>query len=260
MPQKCLDDRRNSRPPNPGGLMMVRQHGRKPAELRPVKIRRRFTSQTPGSVLIQAGRTMVLCTASVSDELPGWLVGRGKGWITAEYSMLPGSTQPRKGRERGLRADGRTTEIQRLVGRSLRAVADLEALGERLVTVDCDVLQADGGTRTWSITGALIAVVDALHSLRRWPVFPLRDSVAAVNVGIVSGEPLLDLDYQEDAEASVDMNVVMTGGGRYVEIQATGEEATFDERQLAELLSLARSGIDQVTPLQREKLGRRWRW
>jgi len=235
---------------------------RKASELRTVKVKRRFTRQAPGSVLYQAGGTTVLCTASVEPGVPPWLAGQGKGWITAEYNMLPGSTQPRKQRERGAKVDGRTTEIQRLIGRSLRAIADLSALGERLICVDCDVLEADGGTRTASITGAFIALVDALHTLKgSLPDpnrYPLRDSVAAISVGLVDGRPTLDLDYQQDFAASVDMNVVMTGGGRFVEIQGTGEEATFDDQQLDALLKLARRGISQLTEIQRKTLGRTW--
>ena len=231
-------------------------------ELRPVKIKRRFTRPAPGSVLYSAGQTTVLCTASVSDEVPRWMAGEGRGWITAEYSMLPGSTQPRKSRERGGKVDGRTTEIQRLIGRSFRAVADLEALGERLVTVDCDVLEADGGTRTASITGGFVALVDALQSIRRKlpdpERFPLRDSVAAVSVGIVEGATVLDLDYRQDFAASVDMNVVMTGQGQFVEVQGTGEEATFSEQQLLAMLKIARRGIRQLTDMQQQALGRQW--
>jgi ribonuclease PH len=188
--------------------------------------------------------------------------GKGKGWITAEYNMLPGSTSPRKGRERAGKVDGRTTEIQRLIGRSLRAIADLEALGERMITVDCDVLEADGGTRTASITGALVALVDAIHTIRHeLPIpgrYPLRDSVAAVSVGIVDGVAVLDLDYQQDFAAAVDMNVVMTGGGRFVEVQGTGEEATFSEKELSALLKLAKSGIAGLREIQRQALGKRW--
>lgn len=231
-------------------------------QLRAVKVKRRFTRQAAGSVLYQAGGTTVLCTASVEANVPPWLAGQGKGWITAEYSMLPGSTQPRKARERSGRVDGRTAEIQRLIGRSLRAVADLTALGERLITVDCDVLEADGGTRTASVTGGFIALVDALHGLRdELPDpsrYPLRDNVAAVSAGIVDGRLLLDLDYRQDVAAEVDMNVVMTGGGRFVEIQGTGEEATFDDAQLDALLKCARRGIAQLTEIQRDALGRRW--
>jgi ribonuclease PH len=235
---------------------------RRPNELRPLKIRRRYTRSSPGSVLIQAGGTTVLCTASVLAEVPPWMRGQGRGWITAEYSMLPHSTAPRKARDRGVKMDGRTSEIQRLIGRSLRAVADLDALGERLVTVDCDVLEADGGTRTASITGALIAVVDALRSVAKElpdpSRYPLRESVAAISAGIVKGRPLLDLDYQLDSSADVDMNVVMTGNGRFVEIQGTGEEATFDDEQLAVMLKLARHGIKQLVDAQQKALGRDW--
>ena len=227
-----------------------------------MKIKRRFTRQTPGSVLYQAGGTTVLCTACVEQSVPPWLEGQGKGWITAEYNMLPGSTSPRKRRERGTKVDGRTTEIQRLIGRSLRAVADLEALGERLITVDCDVLEADGGTRTASVTGGFVALIDAIRSIvRELPDpkrFPLRDSVAAVSVGIVDGKPMLDLDYELDFAASVDMNVVMTGKGRFVEVQGTGEEATFTEQELQALLKLARRGISQLTDVQRKTLGKQW--
>src|SRR5262245_11977043 len=228
---------------------------RKPAELRPVKITRGYTKMSPGSVLYRAGGTVVLCTASVEPKVPDWLKGKGKGWITAEYNMLPHSTSPRKARERA-KLDGRTTEIQRLIGRSLRAVADLAALGERSILVDCDVLEADGGTRTASITGAFIALVDCIRSVQKElpdpSRFPLTDSVAAVSVGIVEGQPTLDLDYAQDVEADVDMNVVMTGGGRFVEIQGTGEEATFSDEDLAALVKLAKSGIQQLAKLQRQ--------
>jgi|TARA_B100000809_G_scaffold179001_1_gene176639 ribonuclease PH len=237
---------------------MPRTDSRRPNQLRPLKIRRRYTRAAPGSVLIQAGKTTVLCTASVEANVPRWLEGQGKGWITAEYSMLPGSTSPRKTR----RTDGRATEIQRLIGRSLRAVADLEALGEQLITVDCDVLEADGGTRTASITGALVAVVDAIQTIRRQlpdpQRYPLRDSVAAVSVGIAAGRPVLDLDYPEDRDATVDMNVVMTGSGEFIEIQGSGEEATFSETELHALLKLARRGIKDLTAQQRNALGQKW--
>jgi ribonuclease PH len=234
----------------------------KTSQLRPYKIRRHYTRMSPGSVLIQAGRTTVLCTASVEPKVPDWLAGRGKGWITAEYSMLPHSTRPRKSRERGLKIDGRTTEIQRLIGRSLRAVADLAALGERSILVDCDVLEADGGTRTASITGAFIALVDCLRSVQKelpYPDgFPLTDSVAAVSVGIVAGQPVLDLNYEQDVEADVDMNVVMTGRGRFVEVQGTGEEATFGDDDLAALLKLAKTGIRELREHQKQALGKSW--
>jgi ribonuclease PH len=235
---------------------------RKPNELRPVKIKRGYTKATPGSVLYQAGETIVLCTASVEAKVPDWMAGKGKGWITSEYNMLPGSTSPRKGRERAGKVDGRTTEIQRLIGRSLRAVVDLQALGERSIWVDCDVLQADGGTRTASITGALIALVDAINAIRKElpdpSKYPLTDSVAAISVGIVDGKPTLDLEYAQDVEAEVDMNVVMTGRGRFVEIQGTGEEATFGDDDLAALLKLSRKGIAELTEIQKKALGKHW--
>ncbi|MEX0866797.1 MAG: ribonuclease PH, partial [Pirellulales bacterium] len=195
----------------------MRHDGRAANQLRELVIERGFTRTSPGSVLWKAGGTTVLCTASVAADVPPWLAGKGKGWITAEYNMLPGSTSPRKQRDRK-QVDGRTTEIQRLIGRSLRAVADLTALGEQMITVDCDVLEADGGTRTASISGALIALVDALATIELPDParYPLGDSVAAVSVGMVDGQSVLDLDYREDASAAVDMNVVMTGGGRFI--------------------------------------------
>ncbi len=234
-----------------------------PGELRPFLIQRHFTRSAAGSVLVSAGETMVLCTASVEENVPAWMKDQQnpRGWITAEYSMLPGSTHPRKNRDR-LKVDGRTTEIQRLIGRSLRAVADLSALGPRQITVDCDVLQADGGTRTASITGALIALVDAIQSVRNSlpnpQQFPLNDNVAAVSAGIVQGQAFLDLDYQLDVAAQVDMNFVMTGGGQFVELQGTGEESTFTESQLTELVALAKAGIKQLTQFQRDALGQDW--
>ena len=235
---------------------------RKHNELRPVKIKRGYTRMSPGSVLIQAGNTTVLCTASVEPKVPDWLKGKGKGWITAEYNMLPHSTSPRKARERGLKVDGRTTEIQRLIGCSLRSIADLVVLGERSILVDCDVVEADGGTRTASITGAFIALVDCLRSIQKDlpdpERFPLTDSVAAVSVGIVDGKPALDLDYVQDVDADVDMNVVMTGSGRFVEIQGTGEEATFDDDDLAALIKLAKGGIRELRELQKKALGKAW--
>jgi ribonuclease PH len=239
----------------------MRHDGRRADELRPLKIKRRYTRPSPGSVLIQAGRTTVLCTASVEPHVPPWMVGKGRGWVTAEYNMLPGSTTPRKRREREGKIDGRTTEIQRLIGRSLRAVVDLDALGERSITVDCDVLEADGGTRTASITGAFIALVDAIASIKQLPFpdrSPLTGSIAAVSVGLVDDKAALDLDYQEDVAASVDMNVVMTGAGRFVEVQGTGEEATFSDDDLAALLKLAKGGIRALTEIQKKALGRAW--
>lgn len=231
-------------------------------QLRTVEVIRSFTHRAAGSVLFKAGATTVLCTASVDENLPPWMEASGKGWVTAEYNMLPSSTSPRKSRERAGKVDGRTTEIQRLIGRSLRAVVDLEKLGPRQITVDCDVLEADGGTRTASITGAFIALVDALRSVENdLPVpgqLPLKDSLAAISVGIVDGQPMLDLDYELDFAADVDMNVVMTGSGRFVEIQGTGEEATFSEDELQSLLKLARKGIDELTRLQRNELAAAW--
>ncbi len=241
--------------------MPIRHDGRRPNQLRPLKIKRRYTRTAPGSVLIQAGKTTVLCTASVDEEVPPWMKGKESGWVTAEYSMLPGSTSPRKRRDRGGRVDGRTTEIQRLIGRSLRAVVDLTALGPRMITVDCDVLEADGGTRTASITGAFIALVDALRTIKSLPKSrsgPLKTNLAAVSVGIVDGRPLLDLDYQEDFAAAVDMNVVMTGEGQFIEVQGTGEEATFSQDELTRLIALASRGIRELTAIQKKALGRSW--
>jgi ribonuclease PH len=231
--------------------------------IRPVTVTRRFTKTTPGSVLYQCGETVVLCTASLEEKVPDWMVGKGKGWITAEYSMLPGSTPQRKSRDRSGKVDGRTTEIQRLIGRSFRAIADLQKLGERSLTIDCDVLQADGGTRTAAITGGMIALIDAVNTVFAGvpaAQYPLRDSVAAISVGIVDGKPSLDLDYVRDVRADVDMNVVMTGNMRFVEVQGTGEEATFDDQELTELLALAKQGIAQLHAKQKAALGKAWPW
>ena len=237
---------------------MTRHDGRQEDQLRPFALNRDVPGAAPGRVMVSAGNTVVLCTASVEENVPPWLEGKGKGWVTAEYNMLPGSTSPRKRRERGAKLDGRTFEIQRLIGRSLRAVVDLTTLGERSITVDCDVLQADGGTRTASITGAFVALVDALCSIPELEApasSALVDSVCAVSVGIVDSKALLDLDYPEDVRAEVDMNVVMTGTGKYVEVQGSGEEATFDQEQLLSLIALARLGADQLAQKQREALG-----
>lgn len=229
------------------------------ATIRPVKVTRHFTRTSPGSVLYESGNTVVLCTASLEDSVPAWLEGAGKGWITSEYNMLPHSTNKRKRRDRDGKVDGRTTEIQRLIGRSLRAVVDLQRLGERTLTVDCDVLQADGGTRTASITGGFLAMCDALFpTFGTSELHPLIDSVAAISVGMVGGIPTLDLDYEKDAAAEVDMNIVMTGRGRFVEIQGTGEEATFGDDDLAALISLARTGIAHLERLQRKYLAEQW--
>ncbi len=228
------------------------------AQHRPVEIHRHWLKSSPGSVLYRSGDTVVLCTASLSPSVPPWLVGSGKGWVTAEYNMLPHSTGSRKARERSGKVDGRTTEIQRLIGRSLRSIVNLQALGEFTLTVDCDVLQADGGTRTASITGGFIAMADAIAAggLNPQPgAGPLSDTVAAISVGRSGGGLVLDLDYVADSAADVDMNVVMTGAGRFVEIQGTGEEATFDESELQQFLSLAKAGIASLTRLQRQALG-----
>ncbi len=234
---------------------------RKAGEIRPVKIKRKFTKPSAGSVLYQCGETVVLCTASIDAKVPPWMEDSGKGWITAEYNMLPGSTSPRKRRDRK-KVDGRTTEIQRLIGRSLRAVADLEALGPQSIVIDCDVLQADGGTRTASITGAFIALVDAIATIKKElpdpKIYPLRDSVAAISVGIVDGKAVADLDYPMDFAAEVDMNIVMTGKGQFVEVQGTGEESTFTEKQLQQLLKLGKSGVVELTAIQKKSLGRLW--
>lgn len=231
--------------------------------LRPIEITRHYLNSSPGSVLYRCGDTVVLCTASIQNQVPPWMAGRGSGWVTAEYNMLPHSTSPRKTRERSGKVDGRTTEIQRLIGRSMRAVVDLQALGERSITIDCDVLQADGGTRTAAISGGYIALADAIRTefpdvldATGKPVAggPLKDSVAAISVGVWQDRVWLDLDYQLDSQADVDMNVVMTGSGRFVEIQGTGEEATFGEGDLSQMLALARQGIDQLTQRQRAAL------
>ncbi len=233
---------------------VLRADGRALDELRPVTFQRDFTVFSPGSVLVSMGRTKVLCTASVEDRVPPWMRGSGRGWVTAEYSMLPGSTAERATREAAKgRQSGRTQEIQRLIGRSLRAVCDLVALGELQMTVDCDVLQADGGTRTASICGAYLALHDAFTrfvaagTLR---AHPLGDSVAAVSVGIVEGVPVLDLPYAEDSRAEVDMNVVMTGSGRFVEVQGTAEGVPFSRDELDELLELAEAGIVRLLAMQ----------
>ena len=237
---------------------MTRADGRATDELRLVTFERDFTDQTPGSVLVSFGRTKVLCTVSIDDDVPRWMRGRGTGWVTAEYSMLPGSSHERVGREaKRNQQKGRTLEIERLIGRALRAVCDMAALGERAVTVDCDVLQADGGTRTASICGGYVALHDACTRLVRDGAIgqhPLTDECAAISVGIVDGVACLDLPYVEDAGAEVDMNVVMTGSGRFVEVQGTAEGDPFDDAQLDAMLSLARSGIVEIVELQRTTL------
>jgi len=237
---------------------MPRLNDRPAGELRPVRFQRGYTRHAEGSVLVEMGLTRVLCTASVEEKVPGFLKGKASGWVTAEYGMLPRATHTRGAREAASgRQSGRTHEIQRLIGRSLRAVVDLPALGERQVTIDCDVLQADGGTRCASITGAMVALADAIAGLRARGLVardPLRDFVAAVSVGIVGGEALLDLDYSEDSGCETDMNVVMTGAGRFIEVQGTAEGAPFTRAQMSEMLDLASRGISQLISLQRKAL------
>ena len=232
-----------------------RPSGRKLDEIRVVSVQRNFTRYAEGAVLFCMGETQVLCTASVLEKVPPFLKGKGQGWVTAEYGMLPRATHTRSDREAAKgKQSGRTQEIQRLIGRSLRAVIDMEALGERTIQVDCDVLQADGGTRCASITGAWIAVADAVSGLLTRGVIqknPLRDSVAAISVGMVNGHPTLDLDYPEDSGCDADMNVVMTGEGRYVEVQGTAEGHAFDRHELNALLSLAEQGIQALKEKQR---------
>jgi ribonuclease PH len=225
--------------------------------LRPVRFTRRFTASAPGSVLIEMGRTKILCTATIEHKVPEWMEGKGRGWMTAEYGMLPGSTPQRKQRER-VRPDGRSTEIQRLIGRSLRGVVDLELLGERTLWLDCDVLEADGGTRTAAITGAYVAAMDAVGALEqeglKFAAHPIRAPVAAVSVGIVAGRPILDLSYEEDVAAQVDMNVVMNGRGEFIEVQGTAEHRPFTREQLNAMLDLARRGIEKLFEHQTQAL------
>ncbi len=238
---------------------MARVDGRRAGQLRPIEITRGFTRQAAGSVLIRTGETRVLCTACWEEGVPRWREKSGSGGVTAEYDMLPGSTSRRRPRNR-TRVDGRTQEIQRLIGRSLRAVVDLDALGQNSILIDCDVLQADGGTRTASITGAYVALCDAVRTARRnkWiKKSAIREAVAGVSVGRVNGRLLLDLNYEEDAAAEVDMNVVMTAAGRFVEVQSTGEEATFTQEELNKLLRLAARGIKELIGVQARALRRR---
>jgi ribonuclease PH len=239
--------------------MTARPSGRKPDELRTVRIQRAFTRHAEGSVLVEFGDTRVLCTASVEERVPPFLKESGRGWVTAEYGMLPRSTNTRTDREaaRG-KQSGRTQEIQRLIGRALRAVTDLGALGQRSIQIDCDVLQADGGTRTAAITGAFVALHDALTWLQKkklLSVLPLKDFVAAVSVGIHNGNPVLDLDYAEDSACGCDMNVVMTGGGNFVEVQGTAEGEVFSRKEMDALLGLAQRGIAELVAHQRRALG-----
>jgi len=238
---------------------MARFDGRKPSELRPIKIKRNFTKSPAGSVMIECGNTQVLCTASIEEGLPPWREKSGKGWLTAEYEMLPASTGDRRKRNRGGKVDGRTTEIQRLIGRSLRAIMDFDKLGPRSIWIDCDVIQADGGTRTTSITGAYVALVDAVRLLQKKKLItrsPLIDSVAAVSVGICNGKVLLDLCYEEDSTAEVDFNVVMTGKNRFVEVQGTAEAGTFDADQMDAMLKSARTGLGRLRRMQKQALAR----
>ncbi|PFG31619.1 ribonuclease PH [Paramicrobacterium agarici] len=241
--------------------MTTRKDGRTPDQLRPVTIERGWSEQAEGSALISFGKTKVLCTASFTPGVPRWLTGKGKGWVTAEYAMLPRATNERSGREsvKG-KIGGRTHEISRLIGRSLRAVVDMKALGENTIVIDCDVLQADGGTRTAAITGAYVALVDAMEWARGKGHIgknsvPLIDSVSAVSVGIIDGEPMLDLAYVEDVRAETDMNVVVTGRGLFVEVQGTAEGAPFDRAELDALLDLATNGARELGGLQTEALG-----
>jgi len=240
-------------------MELTRPNGRRAAELRPVRIQRRYTKHAEGAVLVEFGDTRVLCTASVEDRVPPFRRNSGKGWVTAEYGMLPRSTNTRTEREasRG-KQSGRTQEIQRLIGRSLRSVVDLTLLGGKTIHIDCDVLQADGGTRTAAITGAFVALHDALsflkgkNLLQRWPI---RDHVAAVSVGLAHGTPMLDLDYSEDSACGCDMNVVMTGAGRFVEVQGTAEGEAFSRAELDRLLELAAGGIAELVQHQKKSLG-----
>lgn len=234
--------------------------GRSSRQLRPVTLTRHFIKHPEGSVLVEFGDTRVICTASIEESVPPFLRGKGTGWVTAEYAMLPRATHTRSPREAAKgKQSGRTLEIQRLIGRSLRAVTDMALLGERTIYLDCDVIQADGGTRTASITGAYVALVDAVTALQQRGLLaanPLKEAVAAVSVGMVNGEPLLDLDYQEDAGAEVDMNFVMTSSGRFVEVQGTAEAEPFTIEQMDDMRSLAMDGIRQLFELQQQALAR----
>ena len=237
---------------------MPRVDGRAPDQMRPIKMTRGWAAHAEGSCLVEFGQTKVLCTASVESNVPGWLRGGGSGWVTAEYGMLPRATNKRNQRDANrARPDGRTIEIQRLIGRSLRAGVNMRALGERSIVVDCDVLQADGGTRTAAISGAYVALRDAIDGLRRDGIIhsqPMQGNVAAISVGIVGRQELLDLCYEEDSRANVDMNVVMTEQGRLIEVQAGGEGATFTRAELGRLIELAKVGIDQIVVVQNDVL------
>jgi ribonuclease PH len=236
-----------------------RSFDRSASQLRPIRFTRKYTKHAEGSVLVEFGHTKVLCTASVEEKVPPFLKGKGTGWVTAEYGMLPRATNTRSSREAAQgKQSGRTQEIQRLIGRSLRAVIDTAVLGERQVSIDCDVLQADGGTRCASITGAMVALADAVTWLQERQLLtanPLRDFVAAVSVGIVNGVPVLDLDYEEDSSGDTDMNIVMTGAGHFVEVQGTAEGVPFTRAQMSTLIDLASGGIAELIRLQRQALG-----
>lgn len=236
----------------------MRIDGRKSDQARPIRITRNYTKYAEGSVLIEAGETKIICTASIEEKVPPFLKGKGEGWITCEYNMIPRATHVRKPRDiTRLKIDGRTMEIQRLIGRALRSVVDLKAIGERTIWIDCDVIQADGGTRTASITGAFIALVDAVNKIHRqtpFSVYPIREFVSAISVGVVGGEKMVDLCYEEDSKAKVDMNIIMTDAGEFVEIQGTGEESPFSRAELNELLALGEKGIKQVIQVQKDTL------
>jgi len=238
----------------------MRPSGRAPDQLRPIRFTRNYTKHAEGSVLVEFGDTKVLCTATVEEHVPRWLKGKGRGWVTAEYGMLPRSTGSRMGREAAAgKQGGRTMEIQRLIARSLRAVVDLEALGERMITIDCDVIQADGGTRTASITGGYVALVDAVQWLldkKMLKASPIHGRIASVSVGIYQGTAVLDLDYAEDSNAETDMNVVMNDAGAYVEVQGTAEGHAFRREEMDAMLSLAQSGIEQLIAHQGEALAK----
>lgn len=236
----------------------MRFDGRKNDAMRSIKITRNYTRYAEGSVLIELGETKVICTASIEEKVPPFLKGTGEGWITCEYNMLPRSTQTRKQRDISkLKIDGRTMEIQRLIGRSLRSVVDLKSIGERTIWIDCDVIQADGGTRTASINGAFVALIDAVNKIHKsspFNVYPVRNFMGAISVGILNDARILDLCYEEDSKAKVDMNVVMTDEGKFVEIQGTGEESTFSRKELDEMLALAEKGVKHIIQAQKDVL------
>jgi ribonuclease PH len=237
--------------------MAARLDGRGPSDLRPITLTRGFNAFAEGSCLIKVGSTHVICTASVEDRVPPFLKGQGTGWVTAEYSMIPRANRQRTGRDVGKSPSGRTVEIQRLIGRSLRSIVAMDQLGERTIWIDCDVIQADGGTRTAAITGSFVALVECLAKLKRdgqMKKWPLLDQLAAVSVGIVGGQPCIDLNYDEDSGAAVDMNIVMTGDGRLVEVQGTAEGDPFSRAQMDQLMNLATIGVQRLFTLQREAL------